>query len=400
MKHKIVETHEHPKYPRLTLQLRNISRFYQARTFLDGRLLYHSTKTDRLTTALKLGGERYVSLVREHEAYARQHPVKTLNPTMAEAFVSYRSNLETTEQTEYADQKWSPIRGFWGTRYAREITPADFHDFYAWRRTRGRTGRGVGNHTLHKDTTLIRQILKYAAEKQILTSLPVIPSAGKVAHNPRKWLNHTEWKHLLKVSKRRIAAAKRNKRLLAQRNDCHDFMVFMVHSMMRVEEVRHLTFGDCRVVRNTKGSEVLVCDVRQSKTGPRPNVVCLVGAAGVYKRRKGDHAPSDLIFPRTTTAAFRELLSAANLYQDGDGNTRNLKSLRATGISFRVLDGSADIALIAKNSGTSIQSINDFYAKYLRGTDDIDALTNVQRKPRREKSTKKGKRTPSERQTR
>jgi hypothetical protein len=43
------------------------------------------------------------------------------------------------------------------------------------------------------------------------------------------------------------------------------------------------------------------------------------------------------------------------------------------------LDGSAEIALIAKNSGTSIQPISNFYAKHLRGTDDLDALSNINR---------------------
>ena len=51
----------------------------------------------------------------------------------------------------------------------------------------------------------------------------------------------------------------------------------------------------------------------------------------------------------------------------------------ATAISFRVLDGSANLALIARNAGTSIGSIDLFYAKYLRGTDDMDALTSIKR---------------------
>ena len=59
--------------------------------------------------------------------------------------------------------------------------------------------------------------------------------------------------------------------------------------------------------------------------------------------------------------------------------TRNQKSLRATAISFRVLDGSANLALIARNAGTSIGSIDLFYAKYLRGTDDLDAITTIKR---------------------
>ena len=93
-------------------------------------------------------------------------------------------------------------------------------------------------------------------------------------------------------------------------------------------------------------------------------------------------ADEDLIFKDDSVRAFQSLLKAADLYEDGDGNTRNRKALRATGISFRILEG-ANVTLIANNSGTSINSISNFYAKHLRGTDDIDALTSITRLPKR-----------------
>jgi hypothetical protein len=104
----------------------------------------------------------------------------------------------------------------------------------------------------------------------------------------------------------------------------------------------------------------------------------MVGAASVYRRRKTAATKlDDLLFPNKTVATFRELLIAAELYVDQDGERRNQKSLRATAISFRVLDGAANLALIARNAGTSIGSIDLYYAKYLRGTDDLDALTHI-----------------------
>ena len=41
----ILESHEHPKYPRLSVPLRHKSRFYQGVTFLDGRKVQKSLKT-------------------------------------------------------------------------------------------------------------------------------------------------------------------------------------------------------------------------------------------------------------------------------------------------------------------------------------------------------------------
>ena len=382
MPFSVVEKHTHPKHPRLVLLLTSKSQNFLARTYLKGKLRYKSTSTPSLTTAFRVGGEWYADLLRRvlSEPNPRPKHSKVIR-TIGDAFVQYRRQLPD-KQLAYADVGWSSIRVFWDERDIGSITPTVFKEFYAFRRS-----TGISNHTLHKNVTLIRQILKHCAEEEMIATLPFIPRIGKIAHNPRKWFAPDQWKHLQEVSRKRIKAAA-NVRTRQQRQDCHDFMIFMVHSMMRVDEVRHLRFGDCELAMNGQGDDVLIVNVRVSKTGPRPNVVCLVGAASVYKRRlTKEVTDEDLLFQRGCGYAFQALLKAADLYDDGDGKTRNRKALRATGISFRILEG-ANVTLIANNSGTSISSISNFYAKHLRGTDDIDALTSITRLTKRKRITK------------
>lgn len=369
MPYVVVEKHIHPKHPRLALLLTSASKNFLARTYLHGKLRYKSTGTPTLTTSFRIAAEWYEDLLRVAAAPNTRKHSKVVR-TVGDAFARYTRTLDDRQRQE-AVKSWGPIQEFWREREIKAITPAVFKEFYARRRS-----SGIGNHTLHKNVTLVRQILKHCAEEELIDALPFIPRIGRIAHNPRKWLTPEEWKHLQGVSRQRIKDAE-NARTRQQRQDCHDFMTFMVHSMMRVEEVRHLTFGDCRLGKNSQGHDILIANVRVSKTGPRPNVVCLVGAAAVYKRRKTEATtPEDLIFPVLTRDAFKALLKAADLYEDADGNKRNLKALRATGISFRILEG-ANVVLVANNSGTSIGSISNFYAKYLRGTDDVDALTQI-----------------------
>ena len=377
-KYSHTEQHPHPKFPRLVLLLPSTTKNYLARTYLNGRLRYQSTKTDRLPTAFSIAAKWYSALLDIGAKDARKHP-KPQN-TMAhahEAFLATRTGSKLISST----MVWnSHVEEFWAHRRIDEITPLVFREFYAQRRNVD----GVKEHTLHKNVIHIRQVLKHCVENGQLSALPFIPKLNKITHNPRRWLTHAEWKHLQAVSKHRIKDAAPNTRTVQQRQDCHDFAMFMVHSMMRVGEVQHLTFRDCSLAKNSKGEPVLICDVRHSKTGHRPNVVCLSGAASVYSRRKtAETKPTDPLFQHTTTRAFKELMIAADLYVDADGETRNQKSLRATAISFRVLDGSANLALIARNAGTSIGSIDLFYAKYLRGTDDLDALTTIKRTRKR-----------------
>lgn len=383
MKHRVLEQHVHPKYPRLVIDLRSKSKFYQARTFLDGRLLQHSTRTPQLTTALRLAAEWYQSLRRGQ----KQHPRITADSSFADLFPSYKAARAKKAQRAYAHQKWTPIRHFWGHKLVTEVTPKMFLEFYQWRRRNDH----VSNSTLHKDVVLVRQLMKHAADRDLIDSLPRVPNPGKIPSRGRKWLNHDEWKHLLAVSTRRIGEAKDNPKLLTQRQDCHDFAIFMVHSMMRVEELRHLRFSDCRLDTNNQGEQILVCDVA-GKTGAR-QCVCLPGAASVYKRRFQEDRKTEFIFPHKTRDAFRALLEAGRLQTDPDGRARNLKSLRSTSISFRVLDGSADIFAIARNAGTSVQMIDDFYAKPLGALMKKDELTRVRRQNKM--STNRGQRDPS-----
>lgn len=375
----VIEKHTHPQQPRLSLLLRTGQQNWLARTYLHGKLRYKSTGTPVLTTALRLANEWYVALLRTEQnrtSKRKKHPRQIA--TIGDAYEHYAASLTKPSKQDTARFQWGVCEEFWSGIPLDEVSPRVFKDFYAKRRA-----KKIGTHTLHKNVTLIRQILKHCAEEEIIKSVPVIPRVGTIKHNPRKWLTLEDWQHLQKVSRQRIKDAP-NVRTKKQRQDTHDFAVFMVHSMMRVDEVRHLTFGDCRVGKNSKGEPILRVNVRISKTGERPDVVCLKGAVSVYQRRlTKDTAPTDLIFPHSHIGTFRELLKAANLYWytavvEGEECrfTRNAKSLRATGISFRILNG-ANLMLVAKNSGTSVLSIQHFYANYLRPTDDIDELTKM-----------------------
>ena len=364
-----LEIHRHSKFQRLVVHQRPRSRFYQARCHIDGRLFTNSCKTAELTTAMRIASEWYRSLLRDQQAQYGRHPSKDVDPTLSEKFADYKRTLKDAAAL-HAQWRWNAIHDFWGRKSIHSITPSAFHEFYARRRR-----NNISNHTLHKDVTLIRQILKYCAETELLTSLPIIPRIGKIAHNPRKWLDRVQWEILHKASRLRIEQATERPRLQRMRQDCHDFMVFMLNSMLRVDELRNLTFGDCRVVENADKQRVLELNVRISKTGPRSGVLCTAPATFVFDRRVQGHAPGDKVFPRSCGREFKRLLESADLYRDG-AVTRNLKSLRATSISFRILER-ADVAMVAKNAGTSINSINNFYARYLRGTDAIEQMTKL-----------------------
>lgn len=358
--------HPHPQFPRLSIQLRPRSRFYQAVTYLDRRLVQKSLKTEHLTTAFQLAVEWYRRLLRASEAEARQHPLDRLavDPTIGELYVSWSATLPPLA-LDYAKQKWSPISAYWRGVDVTALTAQTFRDFFTWRRRQ----KKVKPHTLHKDVILIRQVLKHAIEEGHLAALPPIPKVGGIIPNPRPWLTPLEWKHLVdtSVGRQQEALTAGNPRLYQQRLDTHELAVFMVLTMVRVNEALALRFGDCTERRGALLAQVT------GKRGTR-TIVAPPEALAIIKRRHTKDASK--VFPEHHRDGFRELLKAAGLYRDAQGFTRNYKSLRATSISFKLLDDpSPNLLAIARNAGTSVSMIDQFYARRLSAEMHLDVLS-------------------------
>ena len=367
MPNTTVERHKHPKYPRLTILLRADSKYYQAITFLDGKPKQGSLKTSQLPAALKLAEDWYKRELRSSVTFGRQHPIAklTTDPTKGELFKAYLNDLPRTKQP-YALQKWGPIQHFWRARLLSDVTTATFKQFYTWRRSRGTDAESLSNNSLHKDVTLVRQILKHAVNDSLLTQVPVIPPSGKIDANPRPWLTLSEYKHLVEVGIQRIGTAP-NARVREQRRDLHELIGFLHHSMMRVGELRNLRYRDCKVMENKDEDTYLVCEV----TGKRGTRTCVTrtNCAVIYEQRveRLNPEPDDLVFEHHSRDAFRELLVAAKLRTDARGFERNLKSIRATAISHMLLfNKNVNLLMVARNAGTSVAMIDQFYARRLR----------------------------------
>ena len=376
----VVERHQHPKHPRLQIHLRSDSRFFQAVTFHVGKTKQKSLKVDALTTALRLADEWYRGILKAEEAERRKHPIDAFgrDPLMVDVYRSYEREL-TPSRRAYAAMKWSTIKSFWGPLAVTEITPQTFKDFYKWRRrTKTPAGTTIRNHSLHKDVMLIRQILKFAIEERQLTQLPLIPKVGAITSNPRPWLTPDEWRHLVATAEARAveAADREQMRVALQRIELLQFMQLMIATMCRVGELSNLRFRDCQIDPKTKVLTAVVTGKRGTRTIKAPaSAGKLVALRQAYLGPKPDLA--QLVFPVHHREAFKELLKAANLYADHAGFTRNLKSLRATAISFRILQGrpTPNLLAIARNAGTGVAMLDGFYARRMAAELFTDTLS-------------------------
>lgn len=366
---KLKEQHTHPTHSRLYIQLRDDSKWFQAVAFIDGRKRQSSTRTQHLPTAFRLAEDWYKRQLRVVAGEeTRKDPLEI--PIMEELFEAWKLELSGSKR-KWVEMKWSAIALFWEAKRVSEITPQTFKEFYRWRRVSKQPPK---NPTLHQDVVLIRQILKYAVEEQHISTIPAIPSVGGILPNPRPWLTRQEWDHLSKKSEERIRKAD-NARIRQQRVELDNQMVWMVNTMMRVDEMRAVRFRDCKIVKNAEGKEILLCEVK-GKRGIR-TVVGRTPARDIFTAhaRRGYRDRDACVFPVHHREAFTELLKAAGLHTDPlSGFERNFKSLRCTAISFAVLQG-IDLMWIARNAGTSIVMIDQFYARRLSAEMAKDELT-------------------------
>jgi len=236
--------------------------------------------------------------------------------------------------------------------------------------------------TVKHDFVAMNKVFDFAVDRKYLNHRPEEPKATKTRKKSKKKsrardsFTKPEWKHLQKVSKRRITLAPdKNKKW--KREQLHDFMIFMVHCGTRVKETLSIQFGECRIGTNVDGKFVpdeingdelcfTVYDDPDSghhaKTGDR-EVRGSIAAVRAFRRlqtRNPDHKPEDRLFPQHHRDSLNALLEEAKLKVDKFGKARNAKSFRTTYINFQI-DRGIDAEWISRNCGTSLQMIQDWY---------------------------------------
>jgi hypothetical protein len=396
----VLERYPHPdeaEFPTLRIELRSNSTKLQAVAFIKKRTQQESMRTTDLATAFRLSKDWYRKKLRAAHATAKQTAVEGIlrDPTVAEVYASYLASLPEKgygqRKVAYVEQKWGPIAFYWEAIPVANVGKQTFKDFYKRSRQpqHGKRPVKVKPHTLHKDVTLIRQVLKHAIEEGHLDHLPPIPSPGVISENPQPWLTQNEWEELLRVSRERIESEK-NPRTKGQRIDLDDWMRFMVATMVRVEDLETLTFAKCKVERHTKGHKRLLLYVTGKK--PLGPVIGQQEAALVFERRwreaeAAGGKKTDLVFPHKPRGGFTELVKAANLWvlEDKESKwTRNLKSLRATAIAHYLINHpKTSMIFVAANSRTRIDTIERFYVKKLgalMAADELSELTDDDKK--------------------
>jgi len=295
--------------------------------------------------------------------------------------------LWTTTNFYLNHRVWGAVKYFSGRAIA-DISQADTHQYLDWVQQQDRT---LSPGTLNHISISVRKVFKVAVFEKIIPVLFPMPRV-KRKDSPRAFFTfhplvpkkEDEWEKL-KAAARKMAEEKVAVRGAIITDELYDFILFMVHSFLRpVEsEIYALRHRDVAVSEppNPKG---LILTIVDGKTGFR-RVHTMPAAASVYeriKKRQGDYGSGGFLFLpqylnrrhaiRVIQNQFNAVLDRAGLKSTHDGsNKHTVYSLRHTAICMRLVIGEVNVFWLAKNSGTSVDQIERFYARSLPPSADV-----------------------------
>ena len=352
------------------------SRNWMCRFYADGKYKVKSTLETNLSTAKQIAMDWYDELRFNQKQGIPIHEI--LFSEASEKFKTYQRSLvlrgeRTERQAKDYEYRISMLSKFFNKISISKID-AKMLDEYIQSRT-VLSNNPVKIRTIKIDLTALRLVLKYSILQGWIKTLPPFPQLRKEKTNPRPWFEHDEWKHLLKTSNERInSAADKNKKW--KREQLHDFMIFAVHTGLRVQECLRVRYGDISIKNKQKGDKEIRFEV-QGKTGLR-RVRGTIGAVRAVERlkKRNEPKPNDLLFPHNHKDGLNALLKECGLKQDRHGRERNAKSFRSTFIMFGLLRGLKDRD-IADNCGNTPDIIHKYYAKYINIDMIGDSFTDL-----------------------
>jgi integrase len=388
-------------------------RHWHCSTFIDGKNHRVSTKEENLAFAKEFAEDWYcVQRMRSRRARLKglyealaplaetqtsaqlaqsSKPKKPSGPSFKEVAQKFLDEFEIItdgqRNARYAkghrDRVRMYLEPFFGEKAITEVTAGLIQEYRIKRikDAREKNGKPPGRSTLHQEMVCLRQILKTANRHGWIAALPDMSSpykgSSKISH--RGWFSPEEYKRFYEASRERAKNPKKERWRTASEN-MHDYILLMVNTGLRPDEVLRLEYRDVAIVTDdATGERILEIEVR----GKRGVGFCksMPGAVMPFRRLKerNNGQPTDRLFPKFQRELFNALLEDTDLRKDRDGNPRTAYSLRHTYICLRLMEG-ADIYQIAKNCRTSVEMIEKYYASHIKNTLDAAAI-NVRKAP-------------------
>jgi integrase len=222
--------------------------------------------------------------------------------------------------------------------------------------------------TIRQEMMTFRAIMNFAADRQYIRERQV-PKGKLVSDKARREeFTPQEYRELHTFARRWIKDA-RHEASAWYRNMAYNFMLVMANTGMRTMEARNLRWRDIDA-RADRQERPFVCINVRGK-GKFRELIAAQNVASYLERIKAISKaikPDDFVFTtrggKSASTLYgsliEDLLTKSGLLHSASGSRRSSYCFRHTYATFRLMEG-VDVYFLAKQMGTSVKMIEDYY---------------------------------------
>lgn len=347
----------------------------------------------------------------DHDADIRfrvRHGVPIFEKNFADVAVEYSAHLKKLAETgQITMGRWKIVDGyirlhlipFMGTEQIAHVGDNQWKEYPFWRKKNNAPQRGHDSYgkrrkkangkivsletkqaeephkpakdgTIRQEMMTFRAIMNFAADKNYIRERQVPKSKLPNDKARREEFTPQEYRDLHRFAREKwIPEEGQTDLTIWYRKITYNFMLIMANTGMRTMEARNLRWRDMDIRKDAQGRDFVVLNVRGK--GKFRELVAAGNVVDYLDRvKKLSHAtkPDDFIFTNENGASaqslyklhMESLLISSGLLLSSSGSRRSTYSFRHTYATFRLMEG-VDVYFLAKQMGTSVKMIEDYY---------------------------------------
>lgn len=249
------------------------------------------------------------------------------------------------------------------------VTEEKWNSYPFWRKKNGRSLDGKARDgSIKQEMTTFRAIMRYAADKGYVRERQIPKGKMVTDKGRREEFTPQEYRKLHTYARTWVKAGRTDFNIW-YRKMTYNFMLVMANTGMRTIEARNLRWRDVDIRTDKKGRKFVAMNVR-GKDKYR-ELVAAENVAGYLDRVKElskATKPDDFVFTmhdgkQAATLygqSITNLLEETGLLHSASGSRRSAYCFRHTYATFRLMEG-IDVYFLAKQMGTSVKMIEDYY---------------------------------------
>jgi integrase len=307
-----------------------------------------------------------------------KHGVPVFEKSFAEVAQEYGEQQKAAAAAgQITMHRWKVIDGhirrslipYIGTHQITLIGEDKWRGYPLWRKQNGRSLEGTAkNGTIRQEMMTLRAIMNYAANRHYIRERQVPRGKVPVDKGRREEFTPSEYRELHTYARKWVQEGLRDHHVW-YRTMAYNFMLIMANTGMRTMEARNLRWQDIDSRVDKQGRPFVSINVRGK--GKYRELVAANNVAIYIERiraiskatKPGDHVFTTHKGKQSNSlynSLIEDLLTESGLLHSVSGNRRSSYCFRHTYATFRLMEG-VDVYFLAKQMGTSVKMIEDYY---------------------------------------